>query len=150
MEWPEVVETAARGIAQVIKSAQGSCVSVSPSGLFEVLDRPFHPMIASQFRYVLDILEGMGFVSHRRYRRYGRKAKVFYVICRDVNPMTDGHFNPTIAGLLWGLVKALPLEDAVKALTLLILSHDGQSPLPKTPNPNHDSTQAQLWLGSYL
>ena len=149
MEWPEVVETAARGIAIAVKEAKGNCVSVSPSMLFNYLEKPFHPMIASQFRYVLDILEGMGFVSHRRYKRYGRKAKVFYVICREVNPMTDGHFNPTVAGLLWGLVKALPLEDAVKALTVLILSHDGQSPLPKTLKPNHNPIQAQSWLRSY-
>ena len=137
MEWPDVVETAARGIAIAVKEAKGNCVSVSPSMLFNYLEKPFHPMIASQFRYVLDILEGMGFVSHRRYKRYGRKAKVFYVICRDVNPMTDGYFNPTIANLLWGLVKALPLEDTVKMITVLILSNDGQSPLPKTPNPNY-------------
>jgi len=121
----------------VVKEAKGSCVSVSPSGILEVLGRPFHPMLASQFKYVLDILEGMGIVSHRRVKRMGRKAKVFYVICREVNPMTDGRFNPTVANLLWGLVKALPIEDAVKALTLLILTHDGQSPVPKTPNPNY-------------
>ena len=121
----------------MVKEAKGSCVSVSPSGILEVLGRPFHPMLASQFKYVLDILEGMGIVSHRRVKRMGRKAKVFYVICREVNPMTDGRFNPTVANLLWGLVKALPIEDAVKALTLLILTHDGQSPVPKTPNPNY-------------
>jgi len=149
VEWPEVVETAARGIVLTVKGAMGSCVSISPSGLLEVLDRPFHPMLASQFKHILDTLEGMGIVSHRRYKRMGRKAKVFYVICREANPMTDGHFNPTVAGLLWGLVKALPLEDAVKALTVLILSHDGQSPLPKTLKPNHNPIQAQSWLRSY-
>jgi hypothetical protein len=131
--WPEVVETAARGIAIAVKEAKGNCVSISPSGLFEVLDRPFHPTLASQFKHILTQLEGMGVVSHRRYRRYGRKAKVFYVICRDVNPMTDGHFNPVTARLLWDLVKALPTEDAVKAIKLLILTHDGQSPVPKPP-----------------
>jgi hypothetical protein len=133
VEWPEVVETAARGIVLSVKGAMGNCVSISPSTLFNILDRPFHPMLASQFKYILTQLEALGVVSHRRYRRYGRKAKVFYVICRSANPMTDGHFNPTIAGLLWELAKALPTEDAVKALTLLILSHDGQSPVPNPP-----------------
>jgi hypothetical protein len=133
VEWPEVVETAARGIVLSVKGAMGSCVSISPSGLLEVLDRPFQPMIASQFKHILDTLEAIGVVSHRRYKRMGRKAKVFYVICRDVNPMTDGHFNPVTARLLWELAKALPTEDAVKAIKLLILSHDGQSPVPKPP-----------------
>ena len=133
MEWPEVVETAARGIVLSVKGAMGNCVSISPSGLLEVMGKPFHPMLASQFRHILDTLEGMGIVSHRRYRRYGRKAKVFYVICREPNPMTDGRFNPVIARLLWELAKALPTEDAVKAIKLLILSHDGQSPVPNPP-----------------
>jgi len=137
VEWPEVVETAARGIAIAVKEAKGNCVSVSPSGLLEVLDRPFHPMLASQFRHILDTLEGMGIVSHRRVKRVGKKAKVFYVICRSANPMTDGHFNPTVANLLWELAKTMPTEDVVKALTLLILTHDGQSPVPKPPNPNY-------------
>jgi hypothetical protein len=133
VEWPEVVETAARGIVLSVKGAMGNCVSISPSGLLEVLGKPFHPMIASQFKYVLDTLERIGAVSHRRYKRMGRKAKVFYVICRESNPMTDGHFNPVISRLLWDLVKTLPTEDAVKALAMLILSHDGQSPVPNPP-----------------
>jgi hypothetical protein len=116
-----------------MKGAMGNCVSVSPSGLLKALDKPFHPMLASQFKHILDMLEGMGIVSHRRYRRYGRKAKVFYVICREANPMTDGHFNPTVANLLWELAKTLPIEDATRALALLILTHDGQSPVPNPP-----------------
>jgi len=133
VEWPDVVETAARGIVLSVKGAMGSCVSVSPSTLFSILDKPFHPTMASQFKYILTQLEALGVVSHRRYRRYGRKAKVFYVICREPNPMTDGHFNPVISRLLWELAKTLPTEDAVKAIKLLILSHDGQSPVPNPP-----------------
>jgi hypothetical protein len=133
--WLDVVQTSARGIAQAIKSAEGVCVSVSASGLLEALGLPFNPMLASQIKYVLGLLERAGLVSHRLYKRVGsaKRMKVVYVFCREPTPYTDGFFNPERAKEFWEMIKELPIEEAVEELTWFImrLEHSSPSPSPK-------------------
>jgi len=74
--WLDVVQTSARGIVTLIKGAEGVCVSVSASGLLEVLGLPFNPMLASQIKYVLGLLEKAVFVSHKYYRRVGSAKRM--------------------------------------------------------------------------
>ena len=137
--WRDVVETSARGIAMMIKGAEGVCVSVSASGLLEVLGLPFNPMLASQIRYILELLNKAGLVSHRLYKRVGgaKKMKVIYVFCREVNEMTDGYFNLERAREFWGMIKELPIDEAVEELSWFIMRlENSPSPSPRNPSLN--------------
>jgi hypothetical protein len=136
--WRDVVETSARGIAQAIKGAEGVCVSISASGILEALGLPFNPMLASQIKYTLSLLEKAGLVSHRLYKRVGsaKRMKVVYVFCREATPYTDGFFNPERAREFWEMVKELPIDEAVEELTWLIMRLEHSSPSPSTPKPS--------------
>lgn len=144
--WLDVVETTARGIATLIKGSMGNCVSISASGLLETLGMPFNPMVASQFKYILELLNRAGLVSHRLYKRVGTKRmKVLYVFCREENEMTDGFFNPERARWLWEMVKELPVEEATEELSWFIMRlENSPSPSPK-PNLNPIPTPA-TWI----
>jgi len=135
--WLDVVQTSARGIVTLIKGAEGVCVSVSASGLLEVLGLPFNPMLASQIKYVLGLLEKAGLVSHKYFKRVGsaKRMKVVYVFCREPTPYTDGFFNPERAREFWEMVKELPIDEAVEELTWLIMRLE-KSPSPSTPKPS--------------
>jgi len=135
--WPGVVETSARGIATLIKGAEGVCVSISASGLLKTLGLPFNPMLASQFRYILSLLEKAGLVSHKYYKRVGsaKRMKIVYVFCREENEMTDGYFNPERAREFWEMIKELPIDEAVDEVAWLIMRLEN-SPSPSTPKPS--------------
>ena len=135
--WLDVVETSARGIAQAIRGAEGVCVSVSASGLLEVLGLPFNPMLASQIKYVLGLLEKAGLVSHKYYRRVGsaKRMKIVYVFCREPTPYTDGYYNAERAREFWEMVKELPIDEAVDEVAWLIMRLE-KSPSPSTPKPS--------------
>jgi len=145
--WPGIVETSARGIAQAIKGAMGNCVSISASGLLEVLGLPFSPTIASQIKYVLGLLEKAGLVSHKYYRRVGsaKRMKVIYVFCREPNPMTDGHFDIEKARQFWEMVKELPLDESVEELTWFIMRLEHSSPSP-SPKPSLNPIPIPVWM----
>jgi hypothetical protein len=136
--WRDVVETSARGIAQAIREAEGVCVSISASGLLKTLGLPFNPMLASQIKYVLGLLEKAGLVSHKYYRRVGsaKRMKVVYVFCREPTPYTDGFFNPERAKEFWEMIKELPIEEAVEELSWFIMRLEHSSPSPSTPKPS--------------
>jgi hypothetical protein len=144
--WRDVVETSARGIATLIKGAEGVCVSVSASGLLEALGMPFNPMLASQIKYVLGLLEKVGLVSHKYYRRVGsaKRMKVIYVFCREPTPYTDGYFNPERAREFWEMVKELPIEEAVEELTWFIMRLEN-SPSP-SPKPSPSPIPIPVWM----
>jgi hypothetical protein len=138
VDWPGVVEKAARGVVYLIRGARGSCVAVSPRLLFKVLGEPFNPIMATQFGFILKALEGLGVVSHKFHHRVSKdRGKVIYMMCREPNPMTDGHYDPTAARLLWLMAKTLHPEEAGAVLARLILEADAQSPSPQAPKPNH-------------
>ena len=135
--WLDIVQTSARGIAMMIKGAQGVCVSVSASSLLEALGLPFNPMLASQFRYILELLNNAGLVSHKYFKRVNsaKRMKVIYVFCREPTPYTDGFFNPERAREFWEMVKELPLDEAVEELSWLIMRLERSSPSP-SPKPS--------------
>jgi len=137
--WLDVVQTSARGIAQAIRGAEGVCVAVSASGLLKTLGLPFNPMLASQIKYVLGLLEKAGLVSHKYFKRVGsaKRMKVVYVFCREPTPYTDGYFNPERAREFWEMVKELPTEEAVEELTWFIMRLEkSPSPSPRNPSPS--------------
>jgi len=137
--WLDVVQTAARGIAQAIKGAEGVCVAVSASGLLKTLGLPFNPMTASQIRYILELLNKAGLVSHKYYKRVNsaRRMKVIYVFCREPTPYTDGFFNPERAREFWEMVKELPIDEAVEELTWFVMRlENSPSPSPRNPSLN--------------
>jgi hypothetical protein len=135
--WLDVVQTSARGIAQAIRGAEGVCVSISASGLLKTLGLPFNPMLASQIKYVLGLLEKAGLVSHKYYRRVGsaKRMKVVYVFCREPTPYTDGYYNAERAREFWEMVKELPIDEAVDEVAWLIMRLEN-SPSPSTPKPS--------------
>ena len=135
--WRDIAETSARGIAMMIKGAEGVCVSISASGLLEALGLPFQPAVASQIKYVLGLLEKAGLVSHKYYKRVGsaKRMKVVYVLCREPTPYTDGHFDVERAREFWEMVKELPIDEAVEELTWFIMRLE-KSPSPSTPKPS--------------
>jgi len=135
--WLDVVQTSARGIVTLIKGAEGVCVSISASGLLEVLGLPFNPMIASQIKYALSLLEKAGLVSHKYYKRVGsaKRMKVVYVFCREPTPYTDGYFNPERARQFWEMIKELPIDEAVDEVAWLIMRLENSSPSP-SPKPS--------------
>jgi hypothetical protein len=145
--WLDVVQTSARGIATLIKGAEGVCVSISASGLLEVLGLPFNPMVASQIKYTLSLLERVGLVSHKYYKRVGsaKRMKVVYVFCREPTPYTDGFFNPERAREFWEMVKELPIDEAVEELTWLIMRLEN-SPSPSTPKPSLNPIPIPVWM----
>jgi hypothetical protein len=145
--WLDVVQTSARGIATLIKGAEGVCVSVSASGILEVLGLPFNPMLASQIKYVLGLLEKAGLVSHKYYKRVGsaKRMKVVYVFCREENEMTDGFFNPERAREFWEMVKELPIDEAVEELSWFIMRLEN-SPSPSTPKPSLNTIPIPVWM----
>ena len=145
--WRDVAETSARGIATLIKGAQGVCVSVSASSLLEALGLPFNPMLASQIKYVLGLLEKAGLVSHKYFKRVGsaKRMKVVYVLCREPTPYTDGYFNPERAREFWEMVKELPIDEAVEELTWLIMRLE-KSPSPSTPKPSPSPIPIPVWM----
>ena len=145
--WRDVVETSARGIATMIKGAEGVCVSVSASGLLEVLGLPFNPMLASQIKYVLGLLEKAGLVSHKYFKRVGsaKRRKVVYVFCREPTPYTDGYFNPERAREFWEMIKELPTEEAVEELSWFIMRLE-KSPSPSTPKPSPSPIPIPVWM----
>ena len=145
--WLDVVQTAARGIAQAIKGAEGVCVSVSASGLLKTLGLPFNPMVASQIKYALSLLEKAGLVSHKYFKRVGnaKRRKVVYVFCREENEMTDGYFNPERAREFWEMIKELPTEEAVEELSWFIMRLE-KSPSPSTPKPSPSPIPIPVWM----
>jgi len=145
--WPNIVETSARGIAQAIKGAEGVCVSISASGLLKTLGLPFNPMVASQFRYILEMMDKAGLVSHKLYRRVGsaKRMKVVYVFCREPTPYTDGHFNAERAREFWEMVKELPIDEAVDEVAWLIMRLEHSSPSP-SPKPSLNPIPIQVWM----
>ena len=117
----------------------GNCVSISASGLLEVLGLPFSPTIASQIKYVLGLLEKAGLVSHKYYRRVGsaKRMKVIYVFCREATPYTDGYFDAERAREFWEMIKELPIDEAVEEVAWLIMRLERSSPSPSPkPSPN--------------
>jgi hypothetical protein len=145
--WLDVVQTSARGIAQAIREAEGACVSISASGLLKTLGLPFNPMLASQFRYILNLLDRAGLVSHKYYRRVGsaKRMKVVYVFCREPTPYTDGFFNPERAREFWEMIKELPIDEAVDELTWFIMRLEN-SPSPSTPKPSPSPIPIPVWM----
>jgi len=145
--WLDVVQTSARGIAMMIKSAQGVCVSISASSLLEALGLPFNPMTASQIRYILELLNKAGVVSHKYFKRVNsaRRMKVVYVFCREPTPYTDGFFNPERAREFWEMVKELPIDEAVEELTWLIMRLEN-SPSPSPRNPSLNPIPIPAWM----
>ena len=135
--WRDVVETSARGIATMIKGAEGVCVAVSASGLLKTLGLPFNPMLASQIKYTLELLNKAGLVSHKYFKRAGsaKRMKIVYVFCREPTPYTDGYYNAERAREFWEMVKELPTEEAVEELTWFIMRLE-KSPSPSTPKPS--------------
>jgi len=135
--WRDVVETSARGIVTLIKGAEGVCVAVSASGLLKTLGLPFNPMLASQIKYVLGLLEKAGLVSHKYFKRVGsaKRMKVVYVFCREPTPYTDGYYNAERAREFWEMVKELPIDEAVDEVAWLIMRLE-KSPSPSTPKPS--------------
>jgi len=132
--WLDVVQTSARGIATLIKGAEGVCVSISASGLLEVLGLPFNPMLASQIKYTLELLNKAGLVSHKYFKRVGsaKRMKVVYVFCREPTPYTDGYFNPERAREFWEMIKELPIDEAVDEVAWFIMRLEhSPSPSPK-------------------
>jgi len=130
--WRDVVETSARGIVTLIKGAEGVCVAVSASGLLKTLGLPFNPMVASQIKYALSLLEKAGLVSHKYFKRVGsaKRRKVVYVFCREPTPYTDGYYNAERAREFWEMVKELPIDEAVDEVAWLIMR------LEKSPSPS--------------
>jgi hypothetical protein len=145
--WPGVVETSARGIATLIKGAEGVCVAVSASGLLKTLGLPFNPMVASQIKYILNLLDRAGLVSHKYYKRVGsaKRRKVVYVFCREPTPYTDGYFNPERAKEFWGMIRELPIDEAVDELSWLIMRLE-HSPSPSTPKPSPSPIPIPVWM----
>jgi hypothetical protein len=145
--WLDVVQTSARGIVQAIRGAEGVCVSISASGLLKTLGLPFNPMVASQIRYILNLLDRAGLVSHKYYRRVGsaKRRKVVYVFCREENEMTDGFFNPERAREFWGMIKELPIDEAVEELSWFIMRLEN-SPSPSTPKPSLNPIPIPVWM----
>ena len=136
--WRDIAETSARGIAMMIKGAEGVCVSISASGLLKTLGLPFNPMLASQFRYALELLDKAGLVSHKYFKRVGsaKRRKVIYVFCREPTPYTDGYFDAERAREFWEMIKELPIDEAVDEVAWLIMRlENSPSPSPK-PSPN--------------
>jgi len=145
--WPGVVETSARGIAQAIREAEGVCVSISASGLLKTLGLPFNPMLASQIKYTLSLLEKAGLVSHKYFKRVGsaKRMKVVYVFCREPTPYTDGFFNPERAREFWGMIRELPIDEAVDEVAWLIMRLE-HSPSPSTPKPSLNTIPIPVWM----
>ena len=131
----------------MIKGAEGVCVSISASGLLEVLGLPFNPMLASQIKYVLGLLEKAGLVSHKYFKRVGsaKRMKVVYVFCREPTPYTDGFFNPERAREFWEMVKELPIDEAVDEVAWLIMRLE-KSPSPSTPKPSPSPIPIPVWM----
>ena len=131
----------------MIKGAQGVCVSISASGLLEALGMPFNPMVASQIRYILELLNKAGLVSHRLYKRVNsaRKMKVIYVFCREPTPYTDGYYNAERAREFWEMVKELPIDETVEELTWFIMRLEN-SPSPSTPKPSPSPIPIPVWM----
>jgi len=137
--WLDVVQTSARGIVTLIKGAEGVCVSISASGLLEVLGLPFNPMLASQIKYTLELLNKAGLVSHKYFKRVGsaKRMKVVYIFCREPTPYTDGYYNAERAREFWEMVKELPIDEAVDEVAWLIMRLEkSPSPSPRNPSPS--------------
>jgi hypothetical protein len=145
--WRDVVETSARGIATLIKGAEGVCVSISASGLLEALGMPFNPMTASQIRYILNLLDRAGLVSHKYFKRVGsaKRMKVIYVFCREPTPYTNGYYNAERAREFWEMIKELPIDEAVDELTWFIMRLEN-SPSPSPRNPSLNPIPIPVWM----
>jgi hypothetical protein len=71
--------------------------------------------------------------------------KVVYVFCREPTPYTDGFFNPERAREFWGMIRELPIDEAVDEVAWLIMRLE-HSPSPSTPKPSLNTIPIPVWM----